>query len=423
MAIYRFRSAVPGNKRDDYYEWNRKDEMKLRPVAVARYISTSRPYISKLIKENILIKDSDGFIDTKNKINILYFERKFSDKRPESKYKNHHYRPRIYPDGYLSPAKLAEKLEISKAAISKAIRNNNLIKEYNGSINLNNQINLIFINRGKGKKERHKNERSKRNEELLKTGQKECCDCKQVLSLSDFYYNKTYSGKCINCCAIATGIWAKANKEKIKINRDLYKEKYKDIINEKGRKYYHDNNDKIRNRNRINERKRMQDEKYRINKRQYQRNWKKKIIDECKEKENIFAENNKELIMILDDIHETVKKVRRKARINMTRAAYRAKFPEKCREKDRKKYKRYREKYGEKLKEKARLYTKRRIETISDTYIISILNNNSIIRIKKADVPPGYFELYRANLMLKRELKNFSQGESNERKETVNHGT
>ena len=397
--------------------------MKLRPVAVARYISTSRPYISKLIKENILIKDSDGFIDTENKINILYFERKFSDKKPIGKYKDHHYKPRIYPDGYLSPAKLAEKLEISKAAISKAIRNNNLLKEDNGSINLNNQINLIFINRGKGKKERHKNERSKRNEELLKTGQRECCDCKQILSLSDFYYNKTYAGKCINCCAIAARIWAKANKEKVKINCDLYKEKYKDIIREKAKNRYQENIDYYRKLNRENHKIKMQDNKYRMKKRQYHRIWRNNIIDKRKEKERIFAENNKELIIILDDIHEIVKTERRKARIKMTRAAYRARFPEKCREKDRKRYKRYRERYKEKLKEKARLNTKRNIDTISDTYIISILNNNSIIRIKKADVPPGYFELYRANLMLKRELKNFSQGESNERKETVNHGT
>ena len=41
MALYRFRSAIPGNKRDDYYEWNRENEMKLTIIilSILLYIS------------------------------------------------------------------------------------------------------------------------------------------------------------------------------------------------------------------------------------------------------------------------------------------------------------------------------------------------------------------------------------------------
>lgn len=394
--------------------------MKLRPTEIAKYISTSKAYISKLIKNNMLIKDKNGFIDTENEINDIYFKRKFSGKRLVGIYKGRHHKAKIYPDGYLSPTKLAEKLNISRAAISKAVKVGNLIRHNTGFIDLNNDTNIEYINRGKG--ERRKTESCKKNEVLFKNEQRECSNCKQILSLSDFYYDNKknmYNGKCIKCTAITAKIWAEANKDEIKYKRNIYKEKYKAIIKEKAKNKYHENIDYYRKLKRERHKIKMQDNEYRMKKRQYHQKWKSKIIDECKNKENIFAENNKELIMILEDMHKKVRIARKKVRKNIAGKIDRKNNPEKYRERHRK----YRENNIEKLKERWMLNAKRQIETISDTYIISILNHNSIIRIKKEDVPPGFFELYRANLMLKREIKN-TQGARdgrNERTETVNY--
>lgn len=223
------------------------------------------------------------------------------------------------PEGYISKHDLADKLKIPRYAISRAIKSEKLIATNDGYINLNNEINIIFMNKGFKATVINRNYLN----DLHNKGLNKCSKCGEIKSI--IFFNKDNSK--------TTGIRSSCK-----------------------------NCETIRHRN--------------------------------------YRQNNKE-------------------KENKRKKLYWKKHPEKKREKQ----KRYRERNLDKCRERERNKSERDIKRMCDYYIVKLFNKNTVIKFDKKDIPKEIIELYRTNLTLKREIKNIYQGESNERKETVNHGT